>query len=310
MKIKEFLIITLCLLAISSPVFAVEKIKIATTTSTFASIVRDIAKDKADVYSIASPNRDIHYISPTPKDVIKVKGCDVFVHAGLDLEIWRGPLLDAVGRTELMAAGDRAIDVSKGISMLEIPTSLSRAAGDIHAFGNPHYWLDPLNGKIIAKNIADGLSDVYPEEANFFKSNLGEFERKLDEKMKDWERQIAPYKGAGVVPYHNSWPYFLQRFGFVTLTHLEPKTGIPPTLRHIQEVIETMKEKNGKVIIKEVFHEGRTPKKIAKDTGAAIVTLSTETGEVKGDYASLFDENIQHLVEAFREISSPAPNKQ
>jgi len=289
------------LLAVTSPVWAAGKIKVATTTSTFASLVKEIAKDKADVYFIASPNRDIHFISPTPKDVMKVKACDVFVHAGLDLEAWRVPLLDAVGRLDLMGpVGERQLDMSKGISLLEVPTSLSRAQGDIHAFGNPHYWLDPVNGKIIAENIAEGLSRIYPQDADFFQKNLQDFERRMDEKMKDWENWVSPYKGAGVVTYHNSWPYFTERFGLVTLTHVEPKPGIPPTPKHLQEIVQIMNEKKGKVIIKEVFHEGRAPQKIAKETGATVVTLATETGEVKGDYAALFDENIHRLVEAFQ----------
>ncbi len=300
MKLKKYIAGALCLLMASSPLLAAEKIKITTTTSTLASIAQDIAKDKADIYYIASPNRDIHFITPTPKDVMKIKSCDVFIHSGLDLEAWRAPLLDAVGRMDLMAMGDRVIDTSNGIVLLEIPTSLSRAQGDIHAFGNPHYWLDPLNGKIMAKNIMEGLSRIYPEDAALFQTNLTAFEKNIDDKMKEWEKQISPFKGVGVVPYHNSWPYFIQRFGFVTLTHLEPKAGIPPTAKHIQEVVQIVKEKNGKVIIEEVFHEGRTAKKIAKETGAAIAVLATETGEVKGDYAALFDENIHRLVEAFQ----------
>ncbi len=282
------------------PLMAADKIKVVTTTSTFASIIQEIIRDKAEVYSIASPNRDIHFITPTPKDVMKLQKADIFVHAGLDLEAWRGPLVDAVGRSEfLWPGGEKQIDVSRGIPLLEIPANLSRIQGDIHAYGNPHYWLDPLNGKVIAENIEEEFSRIYPEDAVFFKKNLQEFKSKTDERIKIWESQIAPYKGAGVVPYHNSWPYFLQRFGFVTPAHLEPKSGIPPTLRHIQEVVRIMKEKKGRIIIKEIFHESRTPKKIAKETGAVIVTLATETGEGKGDYFSLFDENVHRLADAF-----------
>ena len=289
------------LLAQVRPLMAAEKMKIVTTTSTFASIAKDIAQDQAEIYSIASPNRDIHFISPTPKDVMKLKKADVFVHGGLDLEAWRGPLLDAVGRTELMTPnGERQIDVSKEILLLEIPTSLSRMQGDRHAYGNPHYWLDPLNGKIIAQNIANGLVKLYPQDADFFQKNLQAFDGRMDVKMKEWQAKLAPYKGSGVVVYHNSWPYFTERFGIVTLGTLEPKPGIPPTPKHLQELIQTMKEKGGKVIIKEVFHESRTPKKVAGETGAVVVTLATEAGETKGNYFSLFDEDIHRLADAFK----------
>ncbi len=298
--LSVFLLCSLSLLLNNSILWAGEKLRIVATTSTFASIAKDIAGDKADIYFIASPNRDIHYISPTPKDVVKLKNADVFIHAGLDLEAWRAPLLDAVGRTDLMwPAGKRQIDLSQGISLVEIPTSLSRAQGDIHAYGNPHYWIDPLNAKIIARNIAEGLARLYPEDADFFRKNMENFDRRVDEKMTDWGKQISDYKGKPVVVYHNSWPYFMGRFGLVTIGFLEPKAGIPPTAKHIEEIKRIMKDKGAKVIVKEIFHESRTPKKISRETGARVITLATEPGEVGGDYFSLIDHDIHELVQAF-----------
>lgn len=306
MNLKNIVSLSICFLSLFSLEanlwVAEKKIKIAATTSTFASIAHDIAGDRADIYYIASPNRDIHFIAPSPKDILKVKNADVFINAGLDLEAWRGPLLDAVGRVDFMPpAGKRAIDVSEGIPLKEIPTSLSRIQGDIHAFGNPHYWLGPSNAKIIAANIAEGLSRLYPEEADFFRKNADEFGRRIDHKMKGWQQQISPYKGQAVVPYHNSWPYFMDEFGLVTVGFLEPKPGIPPTPKHIEEIIQTMKERKAKIIVREVFHEKKAPTKIAKATGAEIVTLATEVGETKdGSYVSLIDQDIHQIVEAFK----------
>lgn len=279
---------------------AADKIKVVTTSSTFASIAQDVARDKAEIYFIASPNRDIHFITPTPKDVMRLQKADVFIHAGLDLEAWRGPLVDAVGRSEFIGPGERAIDVSRGVPLLEIPTSLSRIQGDMHAFGNPHYWIDPLNAKIIAQNIADGLSRLYPEDADFFKNNAVVFQKKIDEKLKEWESQLAPYTGSSVVIYHNTWPYFMERFGFKIVGYLEPKPGIPPTARHLQELSKIMKDKSVKIIVKEIFHESRAPKKLARETNAAIVTLDTEPGEVHGDYFSLIDYNLQQIIQALQ----------
>jgi ABC-type Zn uptake system ZnuABC Zn-binding protein ZnuA len=303
MQLKRFLFLvfflTLFLLRIS-PLFAVEKIKIVTTTSTLASLVNEITHEKAEVYFIASPNRDIHFIGVTPKDIVKVKKADVFIHQGLDLEAWRPPLLEAVGRLDFLHVGEKAIDVSRGIPLLEVPTSLSRIQGDIHAFGNPHYWIDPLNAKIMAQNISEELAKIYPEDTDFFQKNFQEFSHKLDEKMKEWQNQISPYKGSAVIIYHNTWPYFMERFGLVIVGYLEPKPGIPPTAKHIEELTQIMKEKNVKVIVKEVFHESRAPKSLAKKTGAVIVTLDTEVGEIKGDYFTLIDYNIRELVQAFQ----------
>ena len=298
---KLFLFLLLLSPLASIPAQAADKIKVVATTRTLASITQEIVRDKAEVYSIASPHRDIHFVTPTPKDVMKMQAADVFVHGGLDLEAWRGPLVDAVGRSEfLWPGGEKQIDVSKGIHLLEIPASLSRIQGDIHAYGNPHYWLDPLNAKIIAQNIAEELGRIYPEDADLFRRNAKEFQNKIDQKMKEWESQAAPYKGSPLVVYHNTWPYFMERFGFAVLGFLEPQPGIPPTARHLQELTRIMKEKTAKVIVKEIFHESRAPKKLAKETGASILTLDTETGAVKADYFSLIDHNLQELIRALQ----------
>lgn len=283
--------------------WAAKKIRIVATTSALASIVREIAQDKADVYFIASPHRDIHFIAPTPKDVMKLKKADGFVHAGLDLEAWRGPLLDAVGRTELRGPrGEKQIDVSKGISLLEVPASLSRAEGDIHLYGNPHYWIDPENGKMIANNIAEGLAKIFPEDRDFFRKNADEFIRKLDEKTRDWTHRMAPYQGTPVVTYHKSWSYFAQRFGLIVLDQLEPKPGIPPTPKHMAELVQTMKDKGVKIIIKESYQESRTPKKVAEETGATVLTLAQEVGETEeaSDYSSMIEYDIRQLEGAIK----------
>ncbi len=305
MKTKMiFLSIFLCLSLFlnSGKLFASDKIRIVTTTSTIANLTQEIVGDQADIYYIASPKRDIHFIAPTPRDVLKVKKAQVFIHGGLDLEAWRGPLLDAVGRTDLMwPAGEKQIDVSKGVQLLEIPTSLSRSQGDQHAYGNPHYSMDPENAKIMVNNISEGLSELFPADANRFKKNAAELNRKIDEKLKDWLVRMEPYRGTAVVTYHKSWPYFLKRFNLITLGELEPKPGIPPTAKHMAELINAMKEKNTKVIIKEAFHENKTPTKIAEATGAKVVTLSQDVGETKEekDYISMMEENVQKLTEAF-----------
>lgn len=306
MKIKP-LIFTACfllfllLLKLEGAV-AAEKIKIVTTSSTLASIVREITQDKADIHYVASPRRDIHFIEPTPVDVLKVKRADVFVHNGLDLEIWRNPLLDAAGNTKFLGQAKASIDTSKGVPLLEIPTSLSRIEGDLHQFGNPHFWMDPENTKLMAANIARGLSELYPEEKDFFMKNAEAFDKKINGKMKEWSARVRPFQGAYVVTYHRSWPYFLTRFGFVTIRELEPKPGIPPTAQHLAELMKEMKEKNVKAVIKESFHEGRTPQKVAKETGARVVTLDQEVGENKEvtDYPALIDHNIELIEQALK----------
>ncbi len=296
-----FLSIFLASLILSTKLFASDKIRIVTTTSTIADLVQEITGDKADIHYVASPKRDIHFIAPTPKDVLKVKKAQVFVHSGLDLEAWRGPLLDAVGRTDLMwPSGDKQIDVSKGISLLEVPTSLSRSQGDQHAYGNPHYAMDPVNAKIMANNIAEGLSHIFPDQSANFKKNADDLNQRIGEKLKDWIKRMSPYQGTNVVTYHRNWSYFTERFGLIVVGEVEPEPGIPPTAKHMASVINSMKEKNVKIIMTESFRESRAPAKIAQATGAKVLTLAQDVGETKEakDYISMMEYDVSELEHA------------
>jgi len=282
--------------------FAADKLNVVATTTTLANIASEIGQDKIRVTSIASPKQNIHHYAPTPKDVLKVKRADVLIHEGLDLEAWREPLLAAAGNMRFLGEGKDSIDVSCGVALLEIPTSLSRSEGDIHAFGNPHYIGDPENAKIIVSNIAEGLAKVEPENADFFRGNAKAFNTKLDVKIKDWEARMAGFQGAPVVTYHRSWSYFVKRFNLSVIGEVEPKPGIPPTAKHLAGLIQQIKDKRAKVVIKEPFEETRTPKKIADETGAQVVTLSQSVGEPKEskDYIALMEQNISLLETALK----------
>lgn len=284
--------------ALCNPTHAAEKIRMVTTTKTFASITQEIAGDLAEIYAIAPANRDLHFISPNPKDVLKLRKADVFIHGGLDLESWRGPLLDAVGRKEFLGSGERTIDLSRGIPLLEIPKSVSRAQGDVHLYGNPHYWLDPRNGKIIAQNIYEGLAALYPDVQTIFKQNLDSFIQRLDSKIAEWERRSDPLKGTPVIAYHKSFSYLAKFMELEVVDYIEPKPGIPPTAKHISHLIALVKEKKVKWILKEPFYENKTPKKITEQTGARVITIPQGVGDVKeaGDYVGMFEFIFDKLL--------------
>ncbi|MFH1799670.1 MAG: metal ABC transporter substrate-binding protein [Candidatus Omnitrophota bacterium] len=296
------------LLLFSGTLFGAEKLSVVATTTTLASIAKEVAQDKIRLQAIASPKQNIHHYAPTPKDVFRVKRADVFIHEGLDLEAWRQPLLDAAGNPRFLGEGKSSIDVSRGISLLEIPAALSRAEGDIHIFGNPHYIGDPENAKVIASNIAEGLASVDPKNAAFYRVNTVNFNERLDAKIKDWEERMAGFQGAPVVTYHRSWSYFVKRFGLSVIGEVEPKPGIPPTAKHLAGLIQQIKDKSAKVIIKEYFEENRTPKKIAEETGIRIVNLSQAVGEPENakDYISLMEQDISLLEGALGEQKGSA----
>lgn len=285
-------------LAGSRPLWAGDdKIRVVATTSTFASLVESVTGDRAEIYFIASPRQDIHYVAPTPKDILKLKKADVFVHGGLDLEMWRDPVIDASGRREFMRGGSRSIDLSEGIVLLEVPEGLSRVEGDIHQFGNPHYWLDPGNAKVMADHLERALSQYFPAEASFFSANASRFKTDLEREMIKWEKRLSPFRGKAVVAYHKTWTYFASRFGLLIAEYLEPKPGIPPTPRHIGELIRTMKEQRVGLIVKETFFEGNTPRKVADAAGARVVDLVQAVGELEEirDYLAIFEYNTQVL---------------
>ncbi len=287
----------------SSFAWAEDKIRVAATTTTLASITQAIGGDKVDVYAVASPKQNIHFYAPTPKDVLKVKKAQLLIHSGLDLEAWRGPLLDAAANPLFLGEGKESVDVSQGVSLLEVPSTLSRVEGDIHVFGNPHYWMDPLNGKVMAANIAEGLSRIKPENTEFFRKNLNEFLKRIDQKTAEWTAALAPYQGTPIVVYHRSLPYFASRFGLEIAGELEPKPGIPPTPKHLSELVKVIKTKSVKMIVKESFYENEMPGKLAHETGIGVVELVQAVGEKKeaADYFSLFDYNIRVLTQALKQ---------
>src|SRR3989338_398875 len=301
------LVFSIALLFVSAQLsFAADKIRIVTTTSTIADLTRQVVGEKADIHYVAPPKQNIHFISPTPKDVLKVKKADVFIHGGLDLEAWRDPLLNAAGNTAFLGNGKASIDVFKEVVLLEVPTSFSRSDGDIHVYGNPHYWVDPQNALTMIDNIVSGLSELYPQDADEFRRNADQYKQKLTTKIGEWDKRMAPYKGETLVAYHKSWPYFAKHFGFNVIDQLEPKPGIPPTSKHIAAVENEMKEHHTKIIIKEIYNESRTPGKVANETGATVVTLETAPGERKDtpDYISMMEHNVSELEAVFPKKAS------
>ncbi len=297
-----------------APTQAAKKIRVVTSLPDLADIAKQIGGDKVDVFAIAKGYQDPHFVDAKPSYMIKLKKADLFVQVGLDLEIgWVPPLLEGARNKKILWGGDGFVDASKSMDLLQVPRgdpSKLRAKGDIHIFGNPHYWLDPLNGKIIAQNIFEGLIKIAPENEIYFKQNLEAFIRKINDAHQHWQALMAPYRGTEIYAYHNSWPYFEQRFGFKIAGFIEPKPGISPSPKYIAKVINEMKNKNIRIIIIEPYYPPKSAELVAKNTGAVLVELAPEVGGQPGvdDYFKLFDTNINKLIEAFKEVGvEPKP---
>ena len=274
-------------------------IKVVTTTTDLKSITELIGGNKVSVSAIATGYQNPHFVDPKPSYIISLSNADMFVTVGLDLEIgWSPQLLSSSRNTKIQKGAAGYVDASVGVGLLQVPTSANRGEGDIHIFGNPHYWLDPLNGKVIARNIANGLERVDPSNKSTYENNLQAFFNNINIKLKEWEAEMAPFKGSRIIAYHNEWVYFETRFGLKIVDFMEPKPGIPPTPSQLVKVIGEVKANNIKVIISSPYFSTSSANVVAKQTGAKVLTLATSTGAFSPikNYFDLFDYDIKQLI--------------
>lgn len=278
---------------------AAEPLKVVTTLSTFADLVKQVGGDLVEVSSVASAKFNTHFIEARPSDVLKLKRCDLFIHGGLDLEAWRGPLVDAAARGEIRVGGERELDLSKGIQLLEIPNhDVSRSEGDIHLFGNPHYWTDPNNALIIARSIESKLAQMRPDGAAQFQANLDKFAAAINQEMTESLRILAAIKGREVIAYHNEWVYLLKFAGLKGGQFLEPKPGIPPTPKHVEFLTQYIKSNNVLGIIQASYYPTDVSEKLAKDTSVKFALLCQNVNEFEDcdSYQALLKHNTAALI--------------
>jgi zinc/manganese transport system substrate-binding protein len=299
---KQNIVLIVLAFVVNSEINAA-KINVVTTIPDLKSITEFIGSDKVDVFSIATGYQNPHFVDPKPSFIIKLSKADMFVTVGLDLETgWSPQLLSSSRNTKIQKGSDGYVDASVGVTLLQVPSSINRGEGDIHIYGNPHYWLDPVNGKHIAKNICDALTKISPDNKAIFEANLLAFNTKIDLKLKEWSMKISPYKGSKIIAYHNEWCYFEQRFGLIILDFLEPKPGIPPTPTQLVKIISEVKTNNIKVVITSPYFTTSSSDVVTNQTGAKTVVLGTSVGAFDGikDYFDLFDYDIDKLIQGFK----------
>ena len=278
-------------------------IKVVTTTTDMKSIAELIGGNKVSVTSIATGYQNPHFVDPKPSFIISLSNADLFVTVGLDLETGWSPLLLSSSRNNKIQKGsDGYVDASTGVALSQVPSSVNRAEGDIHIYGNPHYWLDPLNGKVIARNIANGLERVDPSNKTTYEANLQSFFKKIDAKMIEWQAKMTPFKGTKIIAYHNEWVYFETRFGLQIVDFMEPKPGIPPSPSQLVKVIKEVKANNIKVIISSPYFSTSSSDVVAKQTGVKVLTIATSVGAFDSikNYFDVFDYNINQLIAALK----------
>lgn len=285
------------------PVRAASKIQIMTATTDLASLAQEVGGDKVEVESIARGYQDPHFVDAKPSFLLKLKHADLLIVVGLELEIgWLPPLINQSTNPKIQVSAPGYLDASRFARILEIPTGqVTRAEGDVHPLGNPHYWLDPENGVRIAKGIADKLSEMRPGDAAYFAQRFTDFEQRLKQADQRWLAEMKPYEGRKIVTYHRSWPNFAEHFHLNVVGYVEPRPGIPPSPQHTVELIQQMKRDNIKVIVVEPYFDLKTPNAVARETGGKVLVLPPSVGGEKEitDYFKLFDYDISKLKEAF-----------
>jgi ABC-type Zn uptake system ZnuABC Zn-binding protein ZnuA len=281
------------------------KIRIMTATTDLASLAQEVGGDKVDVESIARGYQDPHFVDPKPSFLLKLSKAELLIVVGLELEIgWLPPLITQSSNPRIQVGAPGYLDASRFAKILEIPTGqVTRAEGDVHPLGNPHYWLDPDNGLRIAKGIQTKLSEMRPNDSAYFAQRYDSFEQRLKQSDQQWQAQMKPYTGRKVVTYHRSWPNFAEHFGLNVVGYVEPRPGIPPSPQHTVELIGQMKRDGVKIIMVEPYFDLKTPNSIARETGGQVVVLMPSVGGEKEitDYFKLFDYDIAKLKKAFDE---------
>jgi len=275
------------------------KIKVVATLPDLASLAREIGGDKVEVSAMAKPTEDSHFVDARPSFVVQLRDADVLIDGGAELEIgWLPPLLQNARNPKIEVGKPGRVQASQGVRLMNVPTNATRADGDVHAMGNPHFVVDPIIAKTVALHIAQAFSALDAPNAAAYDANYKKFEATINAKLQEWGTAMLPFKGQNVVAYHDSWVYFAHRFGLNIDTFLEPKPGIPPSPSHLAEVIEKIKAQKIKAIIVEPFHDRKIAEKVASSTGAKVVDFAQYPGALSNtdSYVKLIDRLVANLT--------------
>ncbi len=306
--LESCLVLVLCL---EAPAGAQSKLNVVATTQDLASLTEEVGGDRVSVEAIARGYQDPHFVEAKPSFILKLYRSDLLVLVGRELEIgWLPPLIQQSRNPRIQVGAKGYLDASLHAKILDIPTGqITRAMGDVHPQGNPHYWLDPENGHLIARDILAKLIELRPGDRTYFEGRFADFEKRLTEAEKRWEELMTLYRGIDLVTYHRSFPNFTDRFGLDIVGYVEPRPGIPPTPSHTLDLINEMKRLQVKLILVEPYFDLKTPDAIARATGAKVLVFPPSVGGVKDvtHYIQLFDYDVNLLISAIKEVGA-TPN--
>ncbi|MCU0786054.1 MAG: metal ABC transporter substrate-binding protein [Verrucomicrobia bacterium] len=280
------------------------KLNVVATLPDYGAIAEEVGGDKIKVTAIARGTEDQHFVDARPSFVRVLNQADLLIEGGADLEIgWLPPLVNNARNPKILANSPGHVILSRYLRLLEVPTvTVDRSMGDVHPYGNPHFTLDPANGKIIASRLAEAFGALDAANAEFYRANAGKFNERLDKKLAEWTGLMSPFRGTKVVTYHKSFDYLLERFGLVLAGTIEPKPGIEPSPSYISSLIPRLKSEDVKLILMESFRPHKTPEYVAQAIGGKLLLLPGSVGgnEKVTDYIAVFDYNVAQIVAALK----------
>jgi len=302
--IRRFVNTASIALLVVAPLAAHAQLKVVTSTTDLYDIAREVGGNKITATHIGEGYQDPHFIEAKPSFVLQLRNADVWAFVGLDLEIgWMPLLLDGARNPKIRPGGAGYLDASTAVPVLDRPQgNVDRSMGDVHPQGNPHYWLDPENGRRIARLFKTKFSQLDRANASAYDANEKAFEARLNAAEKGWQSDLATIKGKPIVAWHTSWRYFAEYTGVNIVAFMEPKPGVPPSPSHLYQVIQTVKRTGAKAIVMEPFYDRKVADLVAKQTGIKVLILPPSVGGVKGsdDYIELMKYDMSQLAAAVR----------
>lgn len=285
-------------------------LSVVTTTEDLAAIAREVGGDRVRVTALCKGYQDPHFVDAKPSYMVQLRNAALFVQVGRDLEVgWAPGLLNGARNPRILLGAPGFVDASAHVQVIEAPQTVSRSQGDVHPFGNPHYWLDPANGAPIARAIRDGLIRVSPGDAALFERRCADFEQRLGVAVARWkgEARSLGLTGRKIVTYHRSWSYFARAFDLDVVDFVEPRPGIPPSPNHVQALVTRMKRGDVALLIMEDFFDPRLPRRIASQTGVPLVILPTSVADEPAirTYFDLFDRLFADIGRALGKQGTP-----
>ena len=262
--------LALGLVAVAAAPAARAAIRVTASTNDLASIAASVGGDRVEVTAVARPSGDPHRVEVLPSYMVRVSRAQLYLKVGLGLDQWADAIIDGSHNGKLVV-----VDCSQGIEVLEKPTGkVDASMGDIHPNGNPHYGLDPRNGGIVAHTVAAALGRLDPAHASEFETRATELETAATALQTQGHDRVAALANRTLITYHRSWSYFAAAFGLEVVQTIEPIPGIPPTARHLQALVDVIRERKVGVVLEEPYFSEEGGEFLRRQTGIRIVSAS------------------------------------